>query len=298
MGICPNCGSWVDEGDICGCCGGSGSYEPDDPVNTPDSGNGNNYFPKRDEYSKKAWNCYMDFKDEEALYYINQALSLDRWHSNNWNRKGIILEGLKRYGESEECYNRSLELRLDNVVRDNKARMLYDWAVDLIEESKKLPDGIGKLKEAQEKNMKAMSALSGDGKESIDKYLHQRDSINFYIGYEKEYQRNLEILKTHPKEDMFTITGRNFYKNDIKLTQGMPLKLVKEPDNEFDVDAIAVYAKDVKIGYVANNDHTKHELTSKASELQDKIQNTAQGEFLLYLSRYAAIQFFIGRIIN
>ena len=26
MGICPNCGSWVDEGDICHGCGGSGSY--------------------------------------------------------------------------------------------------------------------------------------------------------------------------------------------------------------------------------------------------------------------------------
>ena len=26
MGFCPNCGSWVDEGDICMSCGGSGSY--------------------------------------------------------------------------------------------------------------------------------------------------------------------------------------------------------------------------------------------------------------------------------
>ncbi len=26
MGFCPNCGSWVDEGDVCGVCGGSGSY--------------------------------------------------------------------------------------------------------------------------------------------------------------------------------------------------------------------------------------------------------------------------------
>ena len=26
MGICPNCGSWVDEGDICHGCGASGSY--------------------------------------------------------------------------------------------------------------------------------------------------------------------------------------------------------------------------------------------------------------------------------
>ena len=26
MGVCPNCGSWVDDGDICMNCGGSGSY--------------------------------------------------------------------------------------------------------------------------------------------------------------------------------------------------------------------------------------------------------------------------------
>ena len=78
----------------------------------------------------------------------------------------------------------------------------------------------------------------------------------------------------------------------------MSLKLVKEPNNEFDKDAIAVYAQDEKIGYVANNDYTKYELTSSASELQDKIEDVAQGSYLFYLDRYAEIQFNIGRIIN
>ena len=78
----------------------------------------------------------------------------------------------------------------------------------------------------------------------------------------------------------------------------MPLKLVKEPDNEQDKDAIAVYAEDEKIGYVANNDNTKYELTSSASELQDKIEDTTQGSYLFYLDRYAEIQFNIGRIIK
>ncbi|WP_295031553.1 hypothetical protein [uncultured Methanobrevibacter sp.] len=49
---------------------------------------------------------------------------------------------------------------------------------------------------------------------------------------------------------------------------------------------------------MANSDYTKYELTSSASELQDKIQNTAQGSHLLYLERYAEIQFPIGRIIK
>ena len=53
-----------------------------------------------------------------------------------------------------------------------------------------------------------------------------------------------------------------------------------------------------KIGYVANNDYTKYELTSSASELQDKIKDTAQRNYLFYLDRYAEIQFNIGRIIK
>ena len=66
MGICPNCGSWVDDGDICMNCGGSGSYSyghDDDP----DEIEINPTYSKRDEYSNKVWNYYMEFKDEDAL---------------------------------------------------------------------------------------------------------------------------------------------------------------------------------------------------------------------------------------
>lgn len=297
MGICPNCGSWVDDGDICMNCGGSGSYSygHDDDSDEIEI---NPTYSKRDEYANKAWDYYMDFKDEDALYYINLALDLDDKHSNNWNKKAIILESLKRYEESEKCYNRSLELAKHDVVYDNKARMLLDWSHQLLEESKELPNGLKKLEEAKNKITKAMNALSGDSDEDIDKYIKMRDSINFYIDYETEFQRNLKTLKGYDKSELFTITARKFYKNDISLTPSMPLKLVKEPDNEFDTDAIAVYVQDEKIGYVANNNYTKYELTSSASELQDKIKDTAQGSYLFYLDRYEKIQFNIGRIIS
>ena len=91
---------------------------------------------KRDEYSKKAWDYYMDFKEEDALRYINLALDLDSDNARNWNKKAIILEAMKRYGESEECYDKSLELAFDNLVSDNEVRMLFDWAFLLIDESK------------------------------------------------------------------------------------------------------------------------------------------------------------------
>lgn len=285
-----------DSGDICCNCGGivppKGGYKSrsESSVNLPDS--------RIKEYAKKAWDHYMDYEEEEALHYINMALDLDDKHADNWNIKAIILEGMKRYAESEKCYNRSLELSPENLVYDNKARMLHDWAVQLLEKSKKQPNGLNMLDDAYDKVIKAMKALPGENsEEDLEKYLKLRDSINFCIDHERKYQRNLEALKKYDKDELFTITGMHLYENDVTLTPGKPLRLVKEPDNEFDRDAIAVYAEDEKIGYIANNDNTKFELTSAASKLQDRIETIAQGSYLFYLGRYAD-NFPIGRIVK
>ena len=251
-----------------------------------------------DEYSKKAWNFYENFEEEKALHYIDLALDLDRFNSNNWNIKAIILEAMRRYGESEECYNKSLNLSNRHLVRENKARMLKKWAGHLINISKKVPYGLPILNEALEKNRKAINSIPHNSKENQNDYILQKDSINYLINHEKEYLRNLETLKTYSKDELFTIAGREFYKNNIHLTPGMALKLVKEPYNKYDGDAIAVYVCDKKTGYVANNAYTYCKLTSPASELQDKFKNIAQGSYLLYLCRYADISFYIGRIIR
>ena len=188
-----------------------------------------------DEYSKKAWDFYMNYDEVEALRYINRALDLDRNHAGNWNRKAIILEGMKRYAESEICYGRSLELSSKNLVYDNKARMLFSWAGHLLEESKKQPNGLRMLGDALEKVIKAINALPGEGsEENLDKYLRLKDSIKFYIGYENEFQRKCEILYQYDKSELFTITATRFFKNGKGFREGMPLELIREPDNEFD----------------------------------------------------------------
>ena len=251
------------------------------------------------EYSNKAWNLYMDYNDEDALYFINLALDLDDRNAKNWNRKGIIVESMKNYAESERCYDRSLELSKSNIVYDNKASMLYWWAYELLEESKSLPNGLDKLKEAKDIILRSIKALPGENsEENIEKYLSLRDSINFYIDYENKFQADLETLKDYDKGELFTITGMNFYQKGVILTPGKPLELVKEHGNEFDKDAIAVYAEGKKIGFVANKNYTKFELTSSASQLQDEIENVAKAEYLFHLERYEDIQFSIGRIIR
>ena len=176
--------------------------------------------------------------------------------------------------------------------------MLYDWASSLLE-LKKDPDALEKLKKAEEIIIKAINARPGEkSEEDLEKYLRLRDSIEFYITYEKGFLMNLERLKKYDKSELFTIVRGNNCNTKINLISEMPLKLKKEPDNQFDSDAIAVYAYGEKIGYVANSDYTKYELTSSASELKDKIPDDADGEYLLFMDRYADIHFLVGRIIG
>lgn len=299
MGICPNCGSWVDEGDICHGCGGSGSYSSQNDENEQyDDYSGS----ETEKLSRKAWELYRDAKYENALHYINMALDLNSRHVENWNKKAIILEYLERFEESEQCYNKSLRFCRRDLVCDNKARMLLKWAGNLFDDAKKLSDGLAKLEESLEITKRAIDALPENTEENMDNFTGLKHSIESAIGCEKEYLKNIETLKTYDKSELFTIVGTRHYNIGKPLTPGMSLKLVKEPDNEFDKDAIAVYVEDKKAGYVANTDYTNNELTSSASELQDKIKNTAEGEYLIYLLKYTNpeyynIDFHIGRII-
>ena len=54
-------------------------------------------------------------------------------------------------------------------------------------------------------------------------------------------------------EIYFTIAGCNHYFGSDFMEKGMKVKLVKEPDNEYDKEAIQVKIKGLgKVGYVAN----------------------------------------------
>lgn len=54
-----------------------------------------------------------------------------------------------------------------------------------------------------------------------------------------------------------TITGMKHYFGQDFLKPGMKIELIKEPDNEFDKEAIRAEIKGIgKIGYVANSPYT------------------------------------------
>lgn len=83
----------------------------------------------------------------------------------------------------------------------------------------------------------------------------------------------------------FTITGTCFRHGSDFIKPDMKVTLVKEPDNEFDKEAIKVTMEGLGlIGYVANSPKTVLGESYSAGRLYDKIGDTAKGVVLYVLN--------------
>lgn len=78
-------------------------------------------------------------------------------------------------------------------------------------------------------------------------------------------------------ENIFiTITGINHYYGKKPFEIGRTVKLIKEPDNPYDNEAIGVYLPFIdKIGNVANSVNTVYGGTQSSGRIWDKIENEA-----------------------
>lgn len=86
------------------------------------------------------------------------------------------------------------------------------------------------------------------------------------------------------KKFYFTITGLRFRYGSDFLKPGMKVRLVKEPENKYDREAIAVKLDGLgTIGYVANSINTVLAESCSAGRLYDKINNDAIGKVLYVL---------------
>ena len=86
------------------------------------------------------------------------------------------------------------------------------------------------------------------------------------------------------KKIFFTIVGANHRLGRDVLEPEMTVRLVKEPDNKADREAIRVELEGLgKIGYVANSTHTVIGESYSAGRLYDKIGDTAEGVVLYVL---------------
>ena len=84
----------------------------------------------------------------------------------------------------------------------------------------------------------------------------------------------------------FTITGTCYRHGKDFMEKGMRVRLVKEPDNEHDREAIRVEMPGLGlVGYVANSTHTVQGESMSAGRLYDRIGDTAEGEILYVLDK-------------
>ena len=84
----------------------------------------------------------------------------------------------------------------------------------------------------------------------------------------------------------FTIAGMNHHFGQEFLEPKIQVKLTKEPDNEFDKEAIKVEMDGLGlIGYVANSPYTVQGESMSAGRLYDKMEETATGTVLYVLPK-------------
>jgi hypothetical protein len=83
-------------------------------------------------------------------------------------------------------------------------------------------------------------------------------------------------------EVYFTLTGTKHYYGTDFIEPGTKVKLTKEPDNEYDKEAIRVDLKGLgKIGYVANSPYTVIGDSMSAGRMYDLMKKKAKGKVVL-----------------
>lgn len=80
------------------------------------------------------------------------------------------------------------------------------------------------------------------------------------------------------KKTFFTITGTRHHYGQEFFEPGMDVKLIKDPENEVDKEAIKVELEGLGlVGYVANSPYTVQGESVSAGRLYDRIGETAIG---------------------
>ena len=88
------------------------------------------------------------------------------------------------------------------------------------------------------------------------------------------------------KKIYFTVAGTNHYFGNDFLKPDMKIRLIREPDNKFDTEAIRIELEGLGvIGYVGNSPFTVVGESYSAGRLYDKIGDTEEGTVMYVLNR-------------
>ena len=225
---------------------------------------------------------------DEALSLIDKNLKKedDKYHYF----KAIIYDKQEEYEKSIECLNNISNQTTE--IRQLKANALYKWAKITYFPSLEYEKALNLINDAiaiipENEDPSEYYFLKGEILEALKEYVEAKKSyLTAYKEFDKlkEFEKEVEYLEN--TEDTLIIISGGYYYN-FTPTNGQIVNLVKEPENEHDSDAIAVYLDKEKIGYVANSEYTLIDKVKSASKLKNQISDDAKAEILfVYLDEY------------
>ena len=254
------------------------------PEEIPKSGTANTLFLESSRLANEK-------RYKEALTLINIAIENDEDNYAYHLKKAVILENLNRFEESAQAYDTASGLNDIDEIHENKARMLYKWANSLNDKQKALElidEAIFILPlSANDTYFERFWYLKGSILDCLGRKIESRKCYMMAEGMDDEIRILDEQVETlnATTETMINITGTMFYHGMEPFAKGVILKLIREPDNPHDPDAIRVELEGETVGYVANNEHTLIENVKSASEIKDSNFSAAE-VVMVYLDEY------------
>ena len=303
MSFCPNCGSYVSPGTNVCSCGTTFSYRPEveKKVESNLEKHQREIKSNVDEWCRQGRKLMGNGEYLKAIEYFDKALEIFPKYQDPLFNKAIAYYYAGMYREALKWFNKSKDSSrsirnyvilewigdtFNELYKFNKAIKAYNEAIDIVNEDYEKTMNFHKQQRYDPPSDLYLNRLLDEKNERISDLEDRIDYTNklkreVNIRLEKDCDEQSKFLKNIGKENFITITGTYFYDNP-KFEKGMKLKLIKEDNNEFDADAIAVYLDDVKVGYVANSTRTACYLTSQAKDIQ--IQDTAYAKYMFYFA--------------
>ncbi len=247
--------------------------------------------------SEKALKLKEEGKLKEALRIIDDALNENPNDFRNWNAKALILDSLSEYEKAIECFDNALKLNNSDFIKKDKANTLYNFAKVTF-----FPEG--DYEKAMNLIDYALDNLPED--EDASEYLFLKAEIYesmgmpmetrvYYLKAEGEFEKanqlsaQMEFIK-NSDDVLITVSGTNFFKGLNPFENGRIFNLVKQPDNEHDSDAIAIFLADEQVGFVANSQYTLIDGVKSASEIKFIDDNQKAEVVFVFFDRYVIMR--------
>ena len=244
------------------------------------------YLMKYDDNYHIAWiinklkpvNDYISEKEyNKAIIYIDHLLITEHDNIDYWTIKCSCYEKLNQYEDVDNCYDKLIELDSNNIgYWKSKASNLT--------EMKRFDEATECLKKAS-----AIFPNNSSLKTLIRETLKLKGKHELKLKQEK-------ILNSYSKDDLITIVELD--DSDVDFKEKMEFKLIKESDNIYGINVIAVYLDANKIGYVANGDNATCEFTTDANDIEDLPEITYAKYIMNYCDSYHVAKIIKDRYIN